>query len=165
MEGSHGRSQSRCSGLAKRTSHAKLALTEMRLSHPKPSNLIPLLLGPLRWWDGASGRCAHGCFTCSSLCVRACAWFHKSSGSSSKLIWPSPRICQTVQANLAERRWWNTNQHSSKGSGIRQILLGCTPQTCIILSIWVKCFPCLPNECIRQIANDATTNERVHRRR
>lgn len=161
MEGSHGRSQSQRSGLAERTSHAKLVLTGIRSSHPKPSNLIPLL----RWWDGASGRRAHGCYTCGSLCVRACAWIHKSSGSSSKFIWPSPRICQTVQANLAERRWRNTNQHSSKGSGIRQILPGCTPQTCIILSIWVKCFPCLPNECVRQIADDATTNETVHCRR
>lgn len=49
--------------------------------------------------------------------------FHKSSGSSSKFIGPRPRVCQTVQAILAERRWRNTNQQSSKGSGIRQILL------------------------------------------
>lgn len=74
--------------------------------------------------------------------------FHKSSGGSSRFIGPRPRVCQTVQANLAERRWRNTNQQSSKGSGIRQILLGCAPQTCIIPSIWVKCFPRLPNESV-----------------
>lgn len=156
MEGSHGGSQSQHSALVDGISHTKLVLIEMLLSQPKRRNSIPLSLGPLQ----CGGKHTRGW---SLAAVHVCVHVRDfiNAGSSSKFIWPCPHVCQTVQANLTERRCRNTNQ----GSWIRQIPFCCTLQTCIILSIWVNGFPCLPNESVRQIADDATTNETVHCRR
>lgn len=88
-------------------SGAKLVLTET--PPPQLAHSIPLRAGP-------SPRGGKRALAAARACVHVRVRDGRNAGSASKFIWPRPQVCQSVQANLAERRCRNTNQQSSKGS-------------------------------------------------